>query len=163
MARDPPKVPKKPGRGKTPLVGNRDPYTSSSASGGSDNNEDLLGSDIEREGAADEIGVTGNSGNPGSDPKESDNDDDEEAVKVADPTTDDRSMIVMWYEQTLDLKVEVAKALHNKQDLKTPEHWASLTDKSINTMVKQSQGIPICQVDKLKLLAFACRHADRTS
>jgi hypothetical protein len=91
---------------------------------------------------------------------------DEEDVDMNEPAPDrdGRAVVIPWYETVLDTSEEVAKSLYDDQDLKTPAHWASLNDKSIDAMAKQGKTpIPIRLFDRLKLLAFTCRHAERTS
>jgi hypothetical protein len=87
----------------------------------------------------------------------------EEDMKEPVPERNDRAVVIPWYQETLDISEEVAQTLYDEQDLTIPKPWASLNNKSIDTMVKQGQvPIPIRLIDKLKLLAFTCRHAERT-
>ena len=102
------------------------------------------------------------------DSAEEDDDNKIEPVKGGESLYNCNS-VVMWYQTTLDLTEGVAVALYNQERLQTPDHWAELKDPSIDMMVKQlrsdgkrSLAIPICSVQKLKLLAFACRYAERT-
>jgi len=155
MARDPTKriIPRKT---KAYPDGSRDPYTSSSDS------------DVASRDSLFDLELDVNALMPGNpriplevpvDPQDNDDDDadaeEDEAMIDAAPDCDDHAVVIPWYEDVLGTSEEVAKSLYDDQDLKTPGHWASLSDKSIDAIAKQGQtAIPICLFDRLKLLAF---------
>jgi hypothetical protein len=64
-------------------------------------------------------------------------DDFDEDTNVPAPERNDRAVVIPWYQDILDILEEVAQTLYDEQDLTIPKHWASLNDKSINTMMKQ--------------------------
>ena len=136
MARDDLTVPRKT---KTPLPSSSDESSDSSSLFGKEDKleeahrrlHESLCADFD---AAEQRRLHESEGDP-EDPEE--DEDEDEDMKQPTPDRDDRAVVIPWYETVLDTSEEVAKSLYEDQDLKTPAHWASLNDKSIDAMAKQ--------------------------
>ena len=75
--------------------------------------------------------------------------------------TGDKELTLLWYEQTMNLKLEVCEYLYNEEELTRPSDWAKLTDKTIAQMVKGCRdNIRVSAIATIRMmaLAFLCKH-----